>query len=270
MDLAKRFDRDGYAVIRDVLPRATVADLRALLDDYFVGDGTVEMPVDDFLARRDLWEVIFTDSVLDALRKLLPDGFVVYPNMTVRKSLYVGWHVDTAFDGPGKPWVWESHFKHVQGAIYLQDNTPVIAGGLDVTVGSHRPALSWFPNNHSINRNITKLLNRFVRRQVRTDTRAGDLILWHARTCHRSSAVPPSQDAGTDTKYGIFFSCARNDPFSVHKYLTHLIGQAVQINNGSIVHIQRYRKMLDIRYPVSFPKEFQERAERHDLDVATF
>lgn len=270
MELAEQFDRDGYIVVRDILSTETVAGLRELLSGYFVGDGAIEMPVDDFLAEPNLWSVVLTDRVLEPLRQLLPDDFVFYPNMTVRKSLYVGWHVDTAFDGPGKPWVWDPQFRHVQGAIYLQDNTPDFSGGIDVRVGSHRPALPWLRGDHPVNRLATGLTNRFLRRQVRVDSRAGDLVLWHARTAHRSSSVPPGPETGAGPKLGIFFSCARNDPFSVHKYLTHLLGQAVQLKNGSPVFVDRYRKVLDIRYPASFPNEFQERAEHHELGVATF
>ena len=267
MSLKHDFERQGFAVVKGVLSAERVAQMRAQLDEYFAGtEPGAEMPASDFLQKPELWEIVVSDSVVSTIRELLGDRYTLYPNMTVRKSLYVGWHVDTAFAGPGKPHVWDEGFAHVQGAIYLQDNDEATGGGLDLVSGSHQPPLPRLRGDHPLSRAVAPLVER-ARDKVTLRANAGDLVLWHARTLHRST--PAQRDTGP-TKYGMFFSCSRDDPYVAHRYLTHLVGQAVQRKNGATKFVPRYREVLELRYPDRFPPEFRRAIDEHSISVATF
>jgi ectoine hydroxylase-related dioxygenase (phytanoyl-CoA dioxygenase family) len=269
MDLKEKFEQQGYAVVPGVLSPESVATMRESLDRYFDGtESAAEMPTEDFLSDPSLWRIVFAEPIVDAMRTLLGGRYTLFPNFTVRKALYVGWHVDTAFAGPGKPHVWERDFGHVQGAIYLQDNDDASGGGLDFVQGSHRPAVPRLRGDHPVNVTLTSLLNGRVRRKATVRSRAGDLVLWHARTVHRST--PAKTGPSSRTKYGLFLSCGSEDPYAAHRYLTHLVGQAVQRENGDVKFVPRYKKILDVRYPDRFPEDFREAVREHDVTVSTF
>jgi hypothetical protein len=270
--LKSRFEQDGFAAVPGVLSPERVAGLRADLDEYFMSTGPgAEMTSTDFLARPKLWRIVFADLVVDSMHQLLHEGYTIYPNMTVRKSLYVGWHVDTAFYGPANPHVWDRDFAHVQGAIYLQDNDVATGGGLDLVKGSHRAPLPGLRGDHLVSRLIASVLNSRIREKVMLRAKAGDLVLWHARTLHRSTpAQSESMENDRITKYGIFFSCGRNDAYAEHRYLTHLVGQAVQREDHKPKFVPRYRDILDVRYPGRFPPEFRAEVHRCGVSVATF
>ena len=268
-NVSTEFNRDGYAVVPNVLPIADVDAIRDRLDKYFgADDATVEMHATEFLGQELLWQPVLQDKVVSAVKSILGDSYTLFPNMTVRKSLYVGWHVDSAFTGEGKSYVWEREFKHVQGAIYLQDNTADFGGGLDLVKGSHKAVIAGMRGDNPLNRTLNTAANRIFRKRSRLEAKAGDLVLWHARTEHRST--PPYRPEGGPRKYGIFFSAGSTNPYYAHRYLTHLIGQTWQRRGGEPTLFPRYRDIVDVRYPDGFPQRFRRRVEDAHINVASF
>ena len=267
--IQQKFDQNGYAVCNGVLTGAEISEIRHRLDNYFGDDDeTVEMKASDFLADEVLWDVVLKEAVVNSVRSIMGDNYTLFPNMTIRKSLYVDWHVDTAFAGRGNSYVWNRDFCHVQGAIYFQDNTADFGGGLDVVKSSHRPAVPVLRGDHFINEALNPIVNSHVRNRSRLEAKAGDLVLWHARTKHRST--PAKVKVGAPRKYGLFFSAGSGDPYYAHRYLTHLVGQAWQRSDGVTKYVPRYRDILDVRYPDTFPEEFSRRAKAVDIKIATF
>jgi hypothetical protein len=257
----------GYSLVRGLLSSDEVAAIRELCDRHFAEADEAEMPASQFVATPELAGIPFRDEVVGLLRHLYGGPYATYPNFTVREDVYVDWHVDTAFTGAHRQHVWDPDFFHVQCAIYLQDNNPASGGGLDVRPHSHMPLAPSLDGRHPIDRLARQVIGPRLRRGVRLESRAGDLVLWHARTEHRST---DARARSSRRKYGIFFSTGRDEPLAINKYLCHLVDQRVQRVNGRLRQFPRYAEIADLRYPESFPRELVERLDLLGLRIATF
>lgn len=258
----------GYALMRGVLSEGEVSRLREICDAFYAENPDVpEMPASEFIQHPELARIPFRRDVVEELRGILGEDYVTYPNFIVRKGNYQPWHVDSGFSGPGKEYVWDPKYAHVQCVIYLQDNDPELGGGLEAVEGSHMPGLPVVPPNSPVERLARAGLNRVARKHHRIDGRAGDLVMWHARTMHRST--PPRRES-PKTKYGVFFSAGLNDPFFNTRYLTHLVAQSVQRENGSTQYHPRYHEIADLRWPESYPEHVLSAAREVGEAVKTF
>jgi ectoine hydroxylase-related dioxygenase (phytanoyl-CoA dioxygenase family) len=241
--------------------------LRELCETWFAAADTNEMPASEFLRNPELARLPMRDDLVALLKSIYGRSYVLYPNFVVRKDVYVGWHIDPAFSGPDRRYVWESDFLHVQCVIYLQDNGEEHGGGLDVIEGSHKPLLRFISGRFSGGYFGVQLVNRLLRTRRTLSLRAGDLVMWHARTVHRST---PARRHAKQAKYGIFFSTGQGDHFTANRFLSHMIGQRFQRINGTVRFSPRYAEILDLRYPDAFPPEIVEGATKHGIGVSTF
>lgn len=263
------YHRLGYAIVPGALDAGEVAAAREACHARLQSYGREEMLPLDFLGAPEIWGTIFTPTVAAALRGVLGDDACFYPNLTARKSLYIGWHIDEAFAGAGKEYVWEPGFAHLQGAIYLQDNDPETGGGIDVVPGSHLMSVDGYGR---VAPDFDAALAALPpdRQPVRVDGRAGDLVLWHARTWHRSTQPETAPLEKEREKLGIFFSAGQRRAFANNRFLSHLVTKQVQRVGGEDVVFGRHAQILDVRYPESFGADVRERLDEIGVGVATY
>jgi ectoine hydroxylase-related dioxygenase (phytanoyl-CoA dioxygenase family) len=259
------FEKRGYAIVPRVLDAEEVRSLRqvceGLGDELASGE---ELAASRLMQERELALVPFKPAITAVMREILGGSFVLFPNVTVRRAVYVPWHVDAAFAGP-RPTVWSKDFAHVQCAIYLQDNDPEEGGGLDVVEGSHRLTPSIGDPNGTATWILRRAVNR-VRPRRTLPLAAGDLVVWHARTIHRSTR---GSRAPRVPKYAVYFAAGRNDPVTVDEYLLHLVGKRHRRVDGRVEYSPRFAEILDLRFPESYPDYVREAAEKADTRVAS-
>ncbi|MEU6232365.1 phytanoyl-CoA dioxygenase family protein [Kitasatospora sp. NPDC047058] len=267
--LAGAFARDGYAVVPGVLDAGAVTGLRELCGRLLTGAGRQELLPRTFLETPGLTDVLLRDEITGALAQVLGPRVAFYPNLTIRKSLYIGWHIDEAFAGAGREYVWTPGFAHVQGAIYLQDNDGRSGGGIDVLPGSHLASVDGYGRSRPDY--DTALANPPAgRAPVRVDSKAGDLVLWHARLMHASTPAALPEETDAPTKLGLFFSAGRHDAYENNRFLSHLTSKRVQLEDGKPVVYERHGQVLDIRYPESYPDRVRARADEAGVHFASF
>lgn len=267
MDLcvSEDFAERGYLVVRDVLDGDEVERARELCARYLMAAGSREMMTSEFLANEFLAGIPLRDRVVAVVRQLVGKRAVLYPNCTARKNVYVPWHVDETFAGCGTQYAWEPGFAHVQGGLYLQRNDPVSGGGIDAVRGSHLMSFDGYgriPADFSVAGRT--LGASFLRESV--DTRAGDLVLWHARLMHAST--PARQEPGYE-KFGIFFSYGRDEPRENHQFLCRIASNSIRMENGISHRIPRLEEISHFRYPDSFPERFVKEAEGAGVKIVT-
>jgi len=203
------------------------------------------------LEHKELWEILLREEVTGFLSDLFGKRFTYYPNLTVRRDVFVPWHIDDAFVGPGRSAVWEPDFLHLQGAIYLQPNAPGEGGAIDVVPGSHMKPVDG--GGHAL-----PDYSDASSTSVTIEANAGDLILWHARTVHRST---PREGDSTGSKYGIFFSAGRRDLFYNNLFLTHLASKRILRGSGRTVQFKRHIATAELKYPDHFPAALRDGLE---------
>ncbi len=266
-ETSRSFARDGYVVLPGVLTEAEVDTLRGICGARLTAKGTEEMLPAEFLSVPELAGLPFRDDVIGVLKDLLGDDVAVYPNVTVRKDLYVGWHIDEAFIGAGREYVWSPAFRHVQGAFYLQENTDESGGGLDVVPGSHLTSLDGYGRVQPDLESATAI-TRSTHGTVTIRSRPGDLVLWHARLIHASTGA--GRPVSGPAKFGVFFSATASDPYAQNRYLTHLLSKRVLVVDGEPVEQPRHAAVLDIRWPASYPDWLRDQIAKAGVTAATF
>ena len=218
-----RFHRDGFLVVPNVLSRDQVQELRQFCARIF--DAGRQHPGDDEVSRADVfcrfpevrWLLVHP-PVLGALKSLLGDDFVYLHEWGCHDSFFGGWHKDTTSqERAGQRFHYDDDYLQVEAAFYLQENG-VYGGGLDVIKGSHLdPSDRFLARRRTFWTRVTDRLRRYHLWPAEKDlgysvpSKAGDMVLFHFRTCHKATwprvkPVPPEH-----RKLAMFLATSRNN-----------------------------------------------------------
>ena len=265
-NLRKRFFKDGYLIIRGLLDEEEIVSLRKVCDDYKRRTKNMEMLSSEFLSVPELARIPLNPKVLATLKELLGPRYTLFPNFTMRSGLYTGWHIDAAFNKPQNH-LFNKDFLHVQSVVYLQDNDPAMGGGLDVKPGSHRKFINCFGHQSNLSRRLRKYRNEYLK-EVTVDSKAGDLVLWHARLLHKSTANRVT--VRNENKFGIFWSAAKSNDSATH-YLSHLKSKSkLRLNGMNHFNRDRFIELLKMKYPPEdYPSNFVKMASSHKIKVGS-
>jgi hypothetical protein len=200
---------DGFRILRDAIPESEILALRTYCESLFSQPSPYEQDIEndpkigcirlDLISRYPkLADVFFNKDLIQALHHTLGDEIILFPETGVHKNGFGDWHKD--IDSNERAGIfshWDDDFKIYTCAIYLQDNDPEFAGGLEVIPGSHHSKLRWVEQHQ----------RGFV-----IPTKPEDIVYFHHRMDHRAThpnpglkSVKQPLDARRD-KYGIFFN----------------------------------------------------------------
>lgn len=256
--MINKFIETGYAIARGVVPEA---DLAALLDAcrrLTAADDGWAAPASAVCADPIAGGALFGPRALAAVEALLGPEFVLLPSVTVRKNVYVDWHIDAAFrtdlGGIGV----EPTF--VQCAIYAQANDAESGGGLSIVPGSHRRVLvegALFAPARCLD---------VLGQSEPIASAPGDLVLWDARALHAST---PPRGRRPAERYGLFASFARRD--AAHgRFVEHLRRRASERRrDGDERENRRYADALSLRLPDDFAPVAAQALTRRGISMAT-
>lgn len=236
----------GFTVVPGVLSAAKCASARKILDQEFSSqpaeDGLAMLP-SRMLKLSLIRDVPFEPEVVTVLQQILDGQYVVYPNFTARRNLYVPWHVDVAFRGDKGGYAEQPGF--LQCAVYLQPNDKLVGGGIEVVPGSHKRILV-----NGAYYAPASALEVFARSEL-VGSDEGDLVLFDGRLLHASSGSKPEQ--ARVTKYGIFWTVSRFDA-KVQEVLLHLKNRTSVLKaHGEEVPDPRFADMKSVNFPASYP-----------------
>ena len=199
---------DGYCVIPNVLSLEEVRYIRNKFLDFF-SEEKLTLTTNEVLNNNILSDILFSPKVIETLNSIVGDGYCMYPDFTLRSSVYVPWHTDVPYLSSE-----EAHNSNqadfIQVSIYLQDNTETGGGGLDIIPGSH--------TNKNIQYNNFNTKNVDTTKHIKMPSLAGSVALWDSRIVHRSSL---SIDNNTITKLALQWTISRTDKYS-DKYLSFI------------------------------------------------
>ncbi len=249
--------REGWARIPGVVPAEDLADLIEACQ-RLTEEGPAVAANSSSLARDEIaMAALLGDRVLRTVISILGEGPVLLPSITVRKNVYVDWHIDGAFrEGLAGC---RDRTDFLQCAIYLSPNRATGGGGLSVVPRSHLRkdigGVQYVPAN------ILSLSH--TRMVIESDP--GDLIVWDGRTLHASS--PALQ--GMNDRFGLFASFARRTA-PVDAFLDHLSRRAIEKRqDGNERENSRYRDAFSLQYPADFHPEIVRRFGAFGVTFAT-
>lgn len=212
--LTRSYQDYGYVHVRELLTSAAATGLRRLLVESFaqasrypgdiydhprLGDVRIEI----FNRYPQVWQTVFDSALIDVLKVLLGEDFVLLPESAIHHSGYGTWHKDTdSQQKAGHTFHWEEDCDIVQIALYCQANTEAYGGGLEVIPGSHRVDLRWYDEDLRGHRVLSE---------------AGDLVIFNSRLDHKA-CWPTEPVPSQEEKYAVFFMASRNNAHA-HRYL---------------------------------------------------
>jgi hypothetical protein len=180
------FERDGYLLVKGVLPRDEVAALRTCVESlrrrvagtpecasdplypkawFFVGDALGKPEL------RDKDYVFLDPRVVDTIASLIGGPLVYFGDSSLQVGEATrGFHKDNVDRSDPSGPDWQGDYTVVRCGLYLQDHSRH-SGGLKVRRGSHN------------------FVSRHRGRAVNVGTEAGDLVVWSLRTSHSGNVV---------------------------------------------------------------------------------
>jgi len=248
--LRRRFERDGFLHLRNVFDPEQATRLRRSVEaicarpqggpndnDAHPHFGTSRS---DVIARFPaLHWILWHLPLRDALKSVLGEPIVLIPECALHMNFFSAWHRDS--NSPrhdGQRFYLRPGFRMLQAAIYLQDNSTELGGGLDVIPRSHGEVRfdryeDWVLRRQAQLPNLPRFAKDMIariayaprhlygRRQTHTiPISFGDVVFFDVRISHR--ATPPRSGMKRDTdKYAIFLLCS-SDNETVDEYLTYI------------------------------------------------
>lgn len=251
MNISKQFKQEGYICIPGILNEKEVRAIRHEYDEIYDQTGLLTIKPTQFLEKKHTAASIFRENVHDVLSELASDNYILYPNFTIRQSLYIPWHTDSSFMPPSL------HMIGVptdlfQCSIYLQDNDSTDGGGISFIPGSH------------IGDSRARLEGgNFESKEHILHSKAGDLVVWDARIIHRSTGQESNKRGHHVKKLAVQWSISKDESIS-QAFLNYLYARGDRaIHVADIYTKQRpyayFQDMRNISFPESFPTSIQKK-----------
>ena len=166
MEPAEVFWRDGFIVVRDLLPSSEA--------EAFRQDALLDPTNRDLLCHPSLRKLLLNDRLLEVIKSLIGPKLVYFGDSSINiGDTDAGFHKDNPDkDDPEAP-DWQSKYPLVRFGIYAQNHMRK-PNGLDLRQGSHEHC------------------STTVGKHVYADTRIGDAVIWNLRTSHSGSGMTVS------------------------------------------------------------------------------
>ncbi|WP_340618735.1 phytanoyl-CoA dioxygenase family protein [Xenorhabdus entomophaga] len=244
MNITKKMYEQGYVVIPEIIGKGEIKVIR----DFYkktseINDLSTLLPT-DILKNTEIFHAILNDKAVMAIKEIFGRNFSLFPNFTIRESVYIPWHNDAYFlsDEVINP---DTHLQFMQCAIYLQDNDPDHGGGITLIPFSHRLDQA----------TVKSMLNTPQAYEKVIMSKAGDLILWDNRITHRSTYPDKAPD---NTKLALQWTVSaseqHNEPYL--QYLRDRAQHSMHVSDYLPKSPKSYfADMPNVRYPDSFHED---------------
>jgi hypothetical protein len=260
--LPSSFNQNGFMVIKNVLLKDKVSDLREkLLGDVRRGFKGAK-GIDYVLGVPELYEYQFSQSIVRALQSVFGSEVYYLNDLNLQfnnpdnRGKSAGWHIDANSElGRFVDYLFHRKYKLCKVGVYLQDNSFEFGGGIDVEIGGHKS----FRDMHSRILNLAtyeldrEILSRF-RRRIRVPIEAGDCVIFDSRLPHASS--PPRMQGAEipkdNLKITLYWDVAGSEE-DARLFYTNSTIRAFTDHADSVGFFTNY---LRYHFPDSYPESY--------------
>ncbi|MGV3345585.1 phytanoyl-CoA dioxygenase family protein [Enterobacteriaceae bacterium LUAb1] len=253
MNISEDMYDQGYVVIPQIIDKNEISLIRENYISISRQSGLATLLPCDILKHPQIFAVLLKEKVIMAIRQLFGRNFSLFPDFTIRESVYIPWHNDAYFLPPEviDPL---APLQFMQCAIYLQDNDPELGGGITLIPCSHRLGKSTVSSMLALPEVYEKMVM----------SKAGDLILWDSRMTHRSSGPDQAPDR---TQLALQWSVSASEKYAA-AYLSYLRSRSQQsVHVGDFLPesaMPYFADMVNVVFPDSFhPESLRQMAQQH-------
>ncbi|ENV3752029.1 TPA: phytanoyl-CoA dioxygenase family protein [Salmonella enterica subsp. enterica serovar Newport] len=255
MNIIEKMNTEGYCVIPRVLNNEEINLVRNFYSEISKQNNLTTLLPTDILKHSDVFNLVIKNKIIKSIKLLFGKDFSLFPNFTIRESVYIPWHNDAYFL-PNEIFHPDTPLQFMQCAIYLQDNDMISGGGVTVIPFSHRldkvTVLSMLETPHIYEEVIT--------------SKAGDLILWDNRITHRSTYP---DETPNNKKIALQWTVTASEKYndSFLKYLCARVKQNLHVSDFLNKSPKPYfADMSNVIYPDSFSKESLDIMKKYNVN----
>jgi len=258
--IRETFNREGFVIFRDLFTQDHVDLLRGHMDDFFKSVGIMPGDTDNVrilgCVRYNPFRWIYSYTpFIEALKVVMGDDFIFFPESSIMHSLYSCWHKDTtSLENMGHRIQLHKEYRIVQVAIYPQENTEKYGGGLSVIPRSHKmldAQVKFIPLKQKDyckcqNINIPDWRKSPSGAPYLIPNKAYDLVMFDCRLVHSGNSPKLQPILPENRKYMLSFACSANNV-------------AAQIYLNCIKTRPEYNELIKWRWPaeiLELSKEF--------------
>ena len=200
MDLNKKFKKNGYVIIPNLISPEKVEDLRNNLHKIFKSNNSKRLESIN-LASKDkrIYKLQLKSKIQEFCNEIFNNEYYFVNDWQIQYNMFgvggskKGWHVDcgSEINEEGK-YLFDSAYNFGKIGIYLQDNTFDYGGGIDIIPKSHK--FFFQTGFHKLNLLFYRISNLLLIKSGIKKTlklNAGDAVIFDSRLLHRST--PPSK-----------------------------------------------------------------------------
>ena len=286
MSKIEQYIRDGFIILRNVVPKEYISDLREigfeLLEEKRKA-GQISIYTSEFVKHEKLLSVAFLKDVVSAIRDVLGDDYVTLTQYSLTANAYSPvWHTDSQSQRNAE-YLFNKDYLISKCGLYLQEHDPVYGGSLEIIPYSHRPTLlgyrSYKRNNTRIGQisdlqwKAIQFRNKYLLRKKLPKLNLGDVLLFHGMLVHRASQPDFSKVVQIE-KYGI-----KDVPKDKYKFMiqwevsadndfvpVYLAHQKIRaLKDGKL-----FEESLGVRYPESYPEATKQLIEENGCKIRNY
>lgn len=267
------FSKHGFVVIENVLSEKEIDNLRDKINNSDRKSKQFMRTVNYFLEFKELYDLQFNQKINDVIFKITGPDTVFVNNIEIQKNMFGlqggGWHVDcgSEFNDLDNQYLYNKECVRGRVGVYLQDNTPMWGGAIDVMINGHKQFRNLgHPLLNFISQKIFQMILPFFNKRRSISIKAGSAIFFDSRLPHRSTPatkVSASSKAMTEvslpddkSKIAIYWEATNKQ--SVGDFLNNAKKRAIA-GTGDTKSLERqkfFSEYLSYEFPEDYPDDY--------------
>jgi hypothetical protein len=284
MNKIEQYIRDGFVILRDVVSKDYISDLREIgfkvLEEKRQA-GQLSVFNTEFVKHEKLINVPFLKNVVSSIRDVLGDDYVTISQYSMNaNALSPVWHTDSQSQRNAE-YLFNKDYLISKCGLYLQEHDPIYGGGMEIIPYSHRPTFLGYKSRSKSGRinnwrwQAIQFRNEHLLPKKLPKLNLGDVLLFHGMLVHRASQ-PDLSKAESVEKYGI-----KNPPRDKYKFM---IQWEVSPNNSFVPVYLAHQKLralregaeslfseaLEVKYPDDYPEGTRRLIEENGCKIRNY
>ena len=288
MSKLEQYINDGYVILRNVLSKEYISDLREVGFEVLEEKrkaGQISIYNAEFVKQEKLIGVPFMKEVVSAIRDVFGNDYVTISQYSLTaNALSPVWHTDSQSQMNAE-YLLNKNYLISKCGLYLQEHDPVYGGSMEIIPYSHRPTFlgyrsyigrdSRFGQVNSLQWRAIQFRNKFLLKKQLPILNLGDVLLFHGMLVHRASQSDISKVEQIE-KYGIKDPPKEKYKFMIQwevspnnsmvpVYFAHQKLRALRQGKGSL-----YMEALEVKYPDDYPEATRRLIEENGCNIKNY
>ncbi len=268
----------GFTIVRQVIEKEEIHDLRSEVHNIFIDKKLTgsDMPVKIFLMSSKLTKIIFNKKIVNILKEIFGEPYVMLGYPQCVRNNFGSWHVDSGSEAMA-PYLFSKKYGFAKCGIFLQSNNSKHGGSIRIRWFSHLLVYNRLPLPiRYIFQKLYSWLNFLLNHTVKLN--AGDFIVFDSRLEH-ASEIPDGVKI-SDLEYGYL-----PQPHEHSKYVIYWDSCNVWSEKDFSINIMKralmeylspnvngffpYLDSLSRSFPADFPADFVNDVNINNICIPT-